>query len=95
MDVGKGGVNVGVEKGNQGPGDGTDVNVGGGDGGVNVHTGPKGKPVHVGVGPHSPFDYNYAASETQPEQNIFEPNTSSFTQLLFALFSTNFFDLTI
>jgi len=41
------------------------VSVGGGNGGVNVHAGPKGKPVHVGVGPNSPFDYNYAASETQ------------------------------
>ncbi|KHN15366.1 Dehydration-responsive protein RD22 [Glycine soja] len=75
VDVGKGGVNVGVEKGNQGPGDGTDVNVGGGDGGVNVHTGPKGKPVHVGVGPHSPFDYNYAASETQLHD---DPNVALF-----------------
>ena len=28
---------------------------------------------------------------TQPEQNIFEPNTSSFTQLLSTPFSTNFF----
>ncbi|ESW12992.1 hypothetical protein PHAVU_008G158600 [Phaseolus vulgaris] len=63
-DVGNG-VNVGVEKGNQGQGGGTDVNVGGGNGGVNVHAGPKGKPVHVGVGPHSPFDYTYGASETQ------------------------------
>ncbi|TKY58270.1 Dehydration-responsive protein RD22 [Spatholobus suberectus] len=58
--VGKGGVNV--DAGKTKPG-GTSVNVG--KGGVNVNTGPKGKPVHVGVGPHSPFDYNYAASETQ------------------------------
>ncbi|XP_014504024.1 BURP domain protein RD22 [Vigna radiata var. radiata] len=65
VDVGNGGVNVGVEKGNQGQGGGTDVNVGGGNGGVIVHTAPKGKPVHVEVGPHSPFDYNYAVSETQ------------------------------
>nr|KYP53974.1 Dehydration-responsive protein RD22 [Cajanus cajan] len=73
--VGNGSVNVGVEKGNQGQGGGTDVNVGGGNGGVNVHTGPKGKPVHVGVGPHSPFDYNYAASDNQLRDH---PNVALF-----------------
>ncbi|KAK7384899.1 hypothetical protein VNO78_30602 [Psophocarpus tetragonolobus] len=75
VDVGKGGVNVGVVKGNPVQGSGTDVNVGGGDGGVNVITGPKGKPVHVGVGPHSPFDYSYAASETQLHD---DPNVALF-----------------
>ncbi|WJX09987.1 hypothetical protein P8452_00762 [Trifolium repens] len=50
VDVGKGGVDVGVRKGYY-EGDGTDVN--------------------VGVG-RSPFDYNYAASETQlhDKQNV-------------------------
>ncbi|KAK7293724.1 hypothetical protein RJT34_16597 [Clitoria ternatea] len=73
VDVGNGGVNVGVEKGYQGSG--TDVNVGGGDGGVNVNTGPKGKPVHVGVGYYSPFVYNYAARETQLHD---DPNVALF-----------------
>ncbi|KAL2318228.1 hypothetical protein Fmac_032104 [Flemingia macrophylla] len=71
--VGNGGVNVGAEKGNQGGG--TDVSVGGGNGGVNVHTGQKGKPVHVGLGPYSPFDYNYAASDTQLRDH---PNVALF-----------------
>ncbi|MDG2774722.1 hypothetical protein HKB01_05210, partial [Vibrio parahaemolyticus] len=72
MNVGKGGVNVNTGKGK--PNKGTSVNVG--KGGVNVNTGPKkGKPVHVGVGPHSPFDYNYAASETQWHD---DPNVALF-----------------
>ena len=61
--VGSGGVSVGVEKGYEGGG--TDVNVGGGSGGVAVSSGQKGKPVHVGVGYNSPFNYLYAATETQ------------------------------
>ena len=61
--VGGGGVNVHTGKGG---GSGTTVNVGGkGGGGVNVHAGHKGKPVHVSVGSKSPFDYVYAATETQ------------------------------
>ncbi|CAJ1972306.1 unnamed protein product [Sphenostylis stenocarpa] len=75
VNVGNGGVNVGVEKGNQGQGGGTDVDVGGGNDGVNVRAGPKGKPVHVGVGKYSPFDYNYAASETQLHD---DPNVALF-----------------
>ncbi|NP_001238316.1 BURP domain-containing protein precursor [Glycine max] len=72
VNVGKGGVNVNTGKGK--PNKGTSVNVG--KGGVNVNTGPKkGKPVHVGVGPHSPFDYNYAASETQWHD---DPNVALF-----------------
>ncbi|XP_061336497.1 BURP domain protein RD22-like [Gastrolobium bilobum] len=70
--VGKGGVNVGVEKGYEGGG--TDVNVGGGNGGVSVRAGHKGKPVHVGVG-YSPFNYIYAATETQLHDN---PNVALF-----------------
>ncbi|XP_027330068.1 BURP domain protein RD22-like [Abrus precatorius] len=73
VDVGNGGVNVGVERGYQGGG--TDVNVGNGDGGVNVNRGQKGKPVHVGVGQYSPFDYVYAASETQLHD---DPNVALF-----------------
>ncbi|XP_020227180.1 BURP domain protein RD22 [Cajanus cajan] len=84
VNVGKGGVNVNVGHGNPNPKPnpkpkpkpkrkGTSVSVG--KGGVNVHTGPKGKPVHVGVGPHSPFDYNYAASDTQLNS---DPNVALF-----------------
>ncbi|CAJ1972307.1 unnamed protein product [Sphenostylis stenocarpa] len=69
VNVGKGGVNV--HAGNGKP-KGTSVNVG--KGGVNVNTRPKGKPVHVGVG-KSPFDYNYAASETQLHD---DPNVALF-----------------
>ncbi|KAK8955379.1 BURP domain-containing protein 3 [Platanthera guangdongensis] len=55
--VGKGGVNVHTGKG-------TSVNVG--KGGVGVATQPKGKPVVVHVNPiGSPFNYIYAASDTQ------------------------------
>ena len=74
VDVGKGGVNVQAGKGK--PGGGTTVNVGGGEGGgVSVNTGGhKGKPVYVGVG-HSPFDYVYAASETQLHD---DPNVALF-----------------
>ncbi|XP_010049078.2 BURP domain protein RD22 [Eucalyptus grandis] len=58
--VGNGGVGVDTGK----PGKGTSVGVG--KGGVAVHTGPKGKPVYVGVKPGpSPFNYIYAATETQ------------------------------
>ncbi|KAF8034806.1 hypothetical protein BT93_C0967 [Corymbia citriodora subsp. variegata] len=62
VDVGKGGVGVNTGK----PGkDGTSVGVGEG-GGVGVHTFHKGKPVYVGVSPGlNPFNYQYAASETQ------------------------------
>ncbi|XP_061336501.1 BURP domain protein RD22-like [Gastrolobium bilobum] len=70
VNVGKGGVNVHAGKGKPG---GTSVNVG--KGGVNVHAGKgKGKPVHVAVG-KSPFDYNYAATETQLHDN---PNVALF-----------------
>ncbi|KAI9106869.1 hypothetical protein K1719_022397 [Acacia pycnantha] len=63
VNVGKGGVNVHAGKGK--PGGGTTVNVGGKGGGVNVNTPHKGKPpVYVGVG-NSPFQYKYAATETQ------------------------------
>lgn len=76
VNVGKGGVNVNAGKGGK-PGGGTSVNVG--KGGVNVHTGKgkgkgKGKPVHVAVG-KSPFDYIYAATETQLHDN---PNMALF-----------------
>lgn len=70
VNVGKGGVHVNAGKGRK-PG-GTTVNVG--KGGVNVHTKGKGKPVHVAVG-NSPFNYNYAASETQLHDN---PNAALF-----------------
>lgn len=78
VNVGNGRVNVNTGKGK--PGSGTNVNVGGkgvgvstaggtnvgvGKGGVSVNTGYKGKPVHVGVGSGSPFDYLYAATENQ------------------------------
>jgi hypothetical protein len=57
--VGKGGVGVGVNPGYGKPG-GTTVGVG--KGRVGVHVNPGKKPVHVPVGP---FQYEYAASETQ------------------------------
>ena len=46
--------------------------------------------------PQSHYSHTFDATQdtfalTQPEQNIFEPNTSSFTQLLSTPFSTNFF----
>lgn len=56
--VGKGGVNVHA-------GRGANVNVGGGGVSVNAGHKRKGKPATVVVGPHSPFAYNYAATETQ------------------------------
>ncbi|XP_022937410.1 BURP domain protein RD22 [Cucurbita moschata] len=72
VNVGKGGVNVHAPKAK--PGGGTSVNVG--KGGVNVHTGHKGKPVYVGVKPGSnPFNYIYAATETQLHD---DPNTALF-----------------
>ncbi|BBG95346.1 BURP domain-containing protein [Prunus dulcis] len=50
------------------PGGGTNVGVG--KGGVAVNTGHKGKPVYVGVKPGpNPFDYEYAATETQLHGN--------------------------
>lgn len=59
--VGKGGVGVHTNK----PGKGG-AQVGVGKGGVVVRTGPKKKPVYVGVKPGpDPFVYNYAATETQ------------------------------
>ncbi|KAH7846777.1 hypothetical protein Vadar_018052 [Vaccinium darrowii] len=54
------------------------TSVGVGKGGVNVNTGPKGKPVYVGVTPgpkKSPFIYKYAATETQTNDN---PNVALF-----------------
>ncbi|TVU35205.1 hypothetical protein EJB05_17083 [Eragrostis curvula] len=57
--VGKGGVGVNVKPGYGKPG-GTTVGVG--KGGVGVHVDPRKKPVYVPVGP---FQYAYAASETQ------------------------------
>jgi len=73
VNVGKGGVHVNAGKGK--PSGGTSVNVG--HGGVNVHAPGKGrgKPVHVFVGKKSPFDYNYAASETQLND---KPNVALF-----------------
>ncbi|CAK8570147.1 unnamed protein product [Lathyrus sativus] len=65
--VGKGGVNVDAGEGK--PSGGTAVNVG--NGGVNVNTG-KG---NVSVGNSSPFQYNYAATETQLHD---EPNVALF-----------------
>lgn len=72
VNVGKGGVNVHAGKGK--PGGGTTVNVGGKGGGVNVNTPHKGKPVHVVVG-KSPFNYLYAATETQLHD---DPNVAMF-----------------
>ncbi|XP_028802270.1 BURP domain protein RD22 [Neltuma alba] len=68
VDVGNGGVNV--DAGNAGGG-GTNVDVG--KGGVNVNAGHKGKPVYVDVG--NPFQYLYAATETQLHH---DPNTALF-----------------
>ncbi|KAH7846088.1 hypothetical protein Vadar_009612 [Vaccinium darrowii] len=52
------------------------TSVGVGKGGVNVNAGPKGKPVYVGVTPGpNPFIYNYAATETQINDN---PNVALF-----------------
>ncbi|KAH0450436.1 hypothetical protein IEQ34_021128 [Dendrobium chrysotoxum] len=80
--VGKGGVNVNTGKGtsvNVGHGGvgvqtgpthkpgGTTVNVG--KGGVGVDVKPKGKPVYVHVGSGNPFDYKYAATDTQLHDN--------------------------
>lgn len=72
VNVGKGsGVNV-----HAGKGGGTNVNVGGKGGGVSVSTGhKKGKPVYVSVGPKSPFNYVYAATETQLHD---DPNVALF-----------------
>ncbi|RDX66212.1 BURP domain protein RD22, partial [Mucuna pruriens] len=67
VNVGKGGVNVNVGKGG-----GTNVNVGGKGGGVSVSAGHKGKPVYVS---YSPFDYRYAAKETQLHD---DPNVALF-----------------
>ncbi|XP_054799721.1 BURP domain protein RD22 [Prosopis cineraria] len=72
VNVGKGGVNVHAGKGK--PGGGTTVNVGGKGGGVTVNTPHKGKPVHVYVG-KSPFNYQYAATETQLHD---DPNVALF-----------------
>ncbi|KAI5394065.1 BURP domain protein RD22 isoform X1 [Lathyrus oleraceus] len=72
VNVGKGGVHVNNGKGK--PSGGTAVNVG--KGGVNVNTGKgRGKPVRVAVGKRSPFDYIYAATETQLHD---EPNVALF-----------------
>ncbi|GMI92539.1 RESPONSIVE TO DESICCATION 22 [Hibiscus trionum] len=70
VNVGKGGVHVNTGKGK--PGGGTHVNVGGKGGGVSVNTGHKGKPVNVNV---SPFNYRYAATETQIHD---DPNVALF-----------------
>ncbi|KAK3161858.1 hypothetical protein QOZ80_1BG0082350 [Eleusine coracana subsp. coracana] len=67
--VGKGGVGVNVQPGYGKPG-GTTVGVG--KGGVGVHVNPKKKPVYVPVGP---FQYMYAASETQLHD---DPNVALF-----------------
>ncbi|XP_047180925.1 BURP domain protein RD22-like [Vigna umbellata] len=60
VNVGKGGANV-----QTGRGGGTNVTIGGKGGGVSVNTGHKGKLVYVTVGPKSLFQYFYAATETQ------------------------------
>ncbi|GLT85403.1 hypothetical protein SLE2022_035930 [Rubroshorea leprosula] len=75
VNVGKGGVNVNTGKGKPRDG-GTSVNVGGKGGGVSVGAGGKGKgkSVHVSVG-KSPFDYVYAATETQLQE---DPNVALF-----------------
>ncbi|KAI5354680.1 hypothetical protein L3X38_007575 [Prunus dulcis] len=66
VNVGGKGGGVGVTTGK--PGGGTNVGVG--KGGVAVNTGHKGKPVYVGVKPGpNPFDYEYAATETQLHGN--------------------------
>jgi len=46
--------------------------------------------------PQSHYSHTFDATQytfilTQPQQNLFEPNTSSFTQLLFAPFSPIFY----
>ncbi|XP_062206768.1 BURP domain-containing protein 3-like [Phragmites australis] len=69
--VGKGGVGVGVNPGYGKPG-GTTVGVG--KGGVGVHVNPGKKPVTVPVGP---FQYSYAATETQLHD---DPNVALFFQ---------------
>ncbi|XP_022730879.1 BURP domain protein RD22 [Durio zibethinus] len=69
VNVGNGGVHVNTGKGT--PGSGTTVNVGG-KGGVSVNAGHKGKPVNVKA---SPFDYLYAATETQVHD---DPNVALF-----------------
>ncbi|XP_038898409.1 BURP domain protein RD22 [Benincasa hispida] len=72
VNVGKGGVNVHTPKPKSGGG--SSVNVG--KGGVNVHAGHKGKAIYVGVKPgYSPFNYLYAATETQLHDN---PTTALF-----------------
>ncbi|XP_054789107.1 BURP domain protein RD22-like [Prosopis cineraria] len=69
VDVGNGGVNV--DTGKSGAGGGTNVDVG--KGGVAVNAGHKGKPVYVNVG--QPFQYLYAATETQLHH---DPNAALF-----------------
>lgn len=71
VNVGRG--NVGVHTGKPGP----QTNVGVGKGGVTVGTGTKkGKPVYVRVKPGpNPFEYLYAATETQLHDN---PNVALF-----------------
>ncbi|KAL8139238.1 hypothetical protein V2J09_005259 [Rumex salicifolius] len=70
--VGKGG--VGVSTGGKPGYRGTHVGVS--KGGVVVKTGPKHKPVYVGVHPGpNPFNYIYAASETQLHE---DPNVALF-----------------
>ncbi|KAJ0986313.1 hypothetical protein J5N97_004669 [Dioscorea zingiberensis] len=68
VNVGHGGVGVNVK----GKGD---TRVGVGKGGLGVSTGHTGKPVVVVVGPHSPFLYKYAATETQIHD---DPNVALF-----------------
>lgn len=67
--VGNDGVNVNTEEGKPATGVNNEksaTNVGVGKGGVVVTTGPKKKPVYVGVKPGpSPFNYFYAATEDQ------------------------------
>lgn len=71
--VSVGGKGVGVRTGNV---DKRGTNVGVGKGGVSVNTGHKGKPVYVGVKPGpNPFNYQYAATETQLET---DPNVALF-----------------
>ncbi|XP_012444310.1 BURP domain protein RD22 isoform X2 [Gossypium raimondii] len=69
VNVGGGGVNVNTGKGK--PGGDTHVNVGGK--GVGVNTGKPGGGTHVNVG--DPFNYLYAASETQIHE---DPNVALF-----------------
>ncbi|TQE02601.1 hypothetical protein C1H46_011757 [Malus baccata] len=80
VNVGKGGVHVEAGKGK--PSGGTNVNVGG-KGGVGLNAGKPGKRTNVGVGKGgvsvkprpNPFDYRYAATETQLHQ---DPNVAIF-----------------